>query len=117
MVIASRGYLIPGPLLEVLADRVSRFGQYAVARQLGTTERRVMALLRPDWRGDNETGLVKVDTADRYLTGLGARIASVYGELYELPMLENDWQGGECDRCGEHLRRKAPLCGFCKAER
>lgn len=115
MVIAKAGYLIPAPFRAVIDERVSEAGGevQAVADQLDVNEARVR---RIGVATAGQTGLLKVQTADEWLTRLGSSVAEVYGPLYGLAIPETDGCGEKCRTCGVPLCEPAPLCGFCVEE-
>lgn len=124
MVIAAAGRLLPAPFADWLEREVAKrpynpdhpehSGVSLVARRLGVSPRWVTKVLYGNGLAYSETGLPTVQKVDRAMTRLGAQLAQVYGDLFELPLPEPDWKGGECSCCGEHLRQPAPFCGFCE---
>lgn len=114
MVEPRAGMLLPAPFVAWLERRIGQSSISAVARRVGVTDRAVRRLIvfEPD---RTESGLLRVDLVDRWLTAFGDRLADVYGNL--LPLAEDwDWRGGVCEGCGEHMREPAELCGFCELE-
>lgn len=124
MVIAAAGLLIPAPFADWLEREVAKHpydpqrpdqsGHSLVARRLGVSTRYVSKVLYGNGLGASESGIPTVGKVDRAMTRLGASVAGVYGDLFELAIPEPDWKGGECSCCGEHLRERAPFCGFCE---
>lgn len=125
MVVAKRGFLVPGPFRELLhelcaqspsveGDRGGGWG--ALAARVGVHERR-MRVYAGEVAGHGESGLVKVETVDRVCVALGRDIAGLYGPMYAAVALpEGDHEGENCVQCGEPMRVPAPLCGFCVEE-
>lgn len=115
MVVAAAGYVIPAPFRAALDRLVAEVGGIqALADRIGVHETRVRRVGVAT--SDGQTGLLKVVTADEWLTRLGLSVAEVYGPLYGLSTPEKDGCGESCFRCGLALRQPARLCGFCIEE-
>lgn len=126
MVVAQRGYLVPGPLRELLHQVYATnpdehdhecSGWVAIGLRLGMTARRVRVYAGECALSRGESGLIRVETADRICRDLGRGVAEVYGPLYAVAALPaRDHQGGSCLACNEPMREPALICGFCMEE-
>lgn len=115
MVIARAGLLLPAPFHRWLTEQLGETSAAELARRMGVSHRAVTQLRDGRKSPNGATGLLSVGLVDYWLirSRSKVRIQDLYGEL--LALSEPDWKGGECSRCGAHLREPAQLCGFCEA--
>lgn len=115
MVLASPGFLLPGPFCAWLEAEIARYGKKDVATSLHTSSKLLDRQLGVE---NGAIGLLEVGTVDALLTQAGASIHELYGPMYNMPIPETKTQtcGKRCRRCKTLLRKPASLCGLCIEE-